>query len=251
MPEPDDEEPAARRDMGLGRVDAAGPLIPCRHRDGPLRFLARSSGPVIFGKLALGKSRDWNPYPRDIAHLAAWLELAYERPFGWQITSPDWPTARLLETPILVVSGKDPFSPTPEQMAKLRAYVEGGGLLLGIAADDSKAFAESFRMLLAELWPDLPLAPVGNNHPILKSYFRLQNGRSGLDLTAVDNGVRTLAILSAKDIAGRWERLEIASGRAQFEFGANLANYATGAWTGAGQQRRQLRRPATSASRPR
>lgn len=201
-----------------------------------LLFLTYGRAPVVFNKLDYGPPTQWNSRPRDLARLTLWMDKTYERPFNWQVMPIERPVDELLDAPILLMSGVKAINLTAEQKAKLRDYVLGGGTLLGEAAHDSTAFTTSFRALIAELFPELEMQVLPNDHPIYTVQFQLgqpQRGQATLpQLEGISNGIRTLAVLSPKDLGCTWQRLDLARGRSHFELGANLAQYVSDKGTG-------------------
>jgi hypothetical protein len=123
-------------------------------------FLSRGRAPVLFNKLQYdvhegkqSKPGDWKQRPRDVANLVRWLGRQSERDLNWQIVNLSVPLDELFDARILYVSGDQPLSFTEAEMAKLKQYVEDGGLILGNANCGNMGFAASFRKLGAELFP--------------------------------------------------------------------------------------------------
>ncbi len=200
-----------------------------------LLFLSYGRGPVVFNKLAYGPQAQWNSRPRDLAHLTAWMNKAYERLFNWQVMPVDKPVHELLDAPILLMSGTRPIRLDDAQKRKLKEYILGGGLLLGEAAGNSKAFADSFRALMAELFPRLELTPLPDDHPVYTIQFKLDppgRGSRTPPLEGLGNGIRTFALLCPRDLGCAWQRYDIAGGKADFELAGNLMMYVSDRGTG-------------------
>jgi hypothetical protein len=115
----------------------------------------------------------------------------------------------------LYMHGRATFNvPTKDQLteAKLRFHLEeNGGLLLADACCGSKQFDESFRKLIAALWPDKKLEPIPLTDEL---YSKELNGvaitqvrcrREGPDGESPDTEFRTVApALEGIKIKGRW-----------------------------------------------
>lgn len=77
----------------------------------------------------------------------------------------------LYRYPLLYASGHGRIALTPEELADLRRYLDAGGFLW---ADDNYGFDPSFREVVAQLYPDCELAPIGSGHAIYRSFYQLQ-----------------------------------------------------------------------------
>ncbi len=200
-----------------------------------LLFLAYGRAPVVLNKVSYGQPQQWNNRPRDVARLTGWMSKTYERHFNWQIMPIDRPLEELLDAPALLMSGQAGFELSGEQKDRLRDYVLGGGLLFGDAVHGGEGFAKSFRALAADLFPDLPMKPLPDDHAIFNVQFHVNASRpdaAPLPLEGVSNGVRLLVLLSPKDVGCPWQRWDIVSGRQCFELGANLTQYVSDRFSG-------------------
>ena len=66
----------------------------------------------------------------------------------------------LLESPVLFISGKGSMQLTTKQKTVLQQYVNQGGFLFVENACGDAQFDQEFRLLMKELFPDSPLAPL-------------------------------------------------------------------------------------------
>lgn len=197
-----------------------------------LLFLSYGRAPVVFSKLDYASNAlQWNARPRDLARLTEWMYKSYERLFSWQVTPISRPVHELLDAPIMVMSGRAGFELTAEEKSKLRDYMLNGGLLLGEAVDNSPQFIASYRALAVDLFPEAELAPLRPEHPIYNVHFSLNDARGPGGnvprLEGIDNNIRTLMLLSPRDLGCAWQRNEVATNRRLFELGANIKQYAT------------------------
>ncbi|MDY6913074.1 MAG: DUF4159 domain-containing protein [Planctomycetota bacterium] len=187
-----------------------------------LLFLARGRNPVLVNKLIYdGK---WNARPSDTVNLTRWLTRTFERPVNWQIVRIDSPLADWHDAPILYISGAGPFEITAEQVEKLRNFALQGGLILSEAACNSADFTLDMQKLYKRLFPNIPLKRLPDDHPIYSLHFSPE-GLTGL--AGVSNGVRLLAIHSARELS---LALQLARGRQDrpwFELLANIYLHAT------------------------
>ena len=86
-----------------------------------------------YNVVADGKSveADWNQRPRDVANIVRWTGSQMERDLNWQIVNLKVPVDELHDAPILYISGDQELKFTDEEAAKLKQFVEGGGLIFG------------------------------------------------------------------------------------------------------------------------
>jgi len=187
-------------------------------------FLSRGLEPIIINKLK--RSGDWNLHLHDLKHVVEFISEKYQYGKQWRIVTLDASVDYLLRVPILWISGHEKLIFTEEEKAKLKAYVERGGTILGEACCSQKPFDESFRALLAELWPDSSLEELPQTHPI-HHYRRKLTGAlrprlMGLRLKA--NQGRLGVIYIPNGISCQWERGGARAEQA-FIFGSNVMLY--------------------------
>src|SRR5438132_827070 len=99
-------------------------------------FLVRGRAPVMMNKLEYvvdtagdkPKPPTWNQRPRDVGNIARWTGRQIEKDLNWQIVNLDVNVDEFHDAPILYISGKDSLQFTKEQEAKLKEFVEGGGM---------------------------------------------------------------------------------------------------------------------------
>ncbi len=126
-----------------------------------LMFLVRGRAPVLMNKLDYAvdtagdkpKPGSWNQRPREVANITRWIGKQVEKDLNWQIVNLTAKAEELHDAPILWISGREALNFTDEQQAKLKQFVEGGGLILGHADCASKPFADSFKKLGSKLFP--------------------------------------------------------------------------------------------------
>ncbi|MBI1373405.1 MAG: DUF4159 domain-containing protein [Phycisphaera sp.] len=156
-----------------------------------LLFLVRGRVPVLVNKLQI-PGYDWNNRPRDAAHLAEWVSDEAEHPLNWQIVTLDSPVNDWLTAPLLYVASHEPLALDADAKAKIKRYIDSGGMLVTTADAGSTAFTASVRDLLAELYPAYPARPLTADDELMNVVFKIADNPVGA--TVVHNGVRPLAI---------------------------------------------------------
>jgi hypothetical protein len=196
-----------------------------------LLFLARGQSPVLINKLrhdptAKTAKPSWNQRPRDAANLVDWLGRSIERPLNWQITTLDAPADELLDAPVLYLTGTHALEFNDDQRAKLRQFVEDGGLILGNADCNSPHFAKSFTELGQKLFTDYEFRELPEDHPIhTRQQYPRATFKSKPSIVGLSNGTRELMLLLNADPSRAWQtpfdgRLE------PYAVGGNILLYA-------------------------
>lgn len=194
-------------------------------------FLARGKAPVAMNKLDYtleGKKADWNQRPRDVANITRWTGRQMERELNWQIVNLAAPAADWHDAPVLYLSGDDPLDLDEPAQAKLKRFVEQGGLILANADGAGRAFVTSFTKLGKKLFPSYEFRELPEEHSI---YTAQQFARSGWktrpSLLGLSNGARELMLIVPQaDPAKSWQ-LQLTRGREElFELAANVIQYA-------------------------
>ena len=91
----------------------------------------------------------WANRPRDTANLAKYAGKRLEREFNWQVVnlSADW--TDWLDSPVLYISGHVPPKFSDEDLDKLRAYVQSGGMIFTHADGGREEFDKFIRAEIA------------------------------------------------------------------------------------------------------
>lgn len=174
-----------------------------------LLFLAKGRRPVVMAKLEYGQPEHWNQHRRDAANLVTFTEKAWNLGLTWQTVSAEKASVEdLLQSPVLYISGSRAISLLP-QANKLRDYVDRGGFIFAEACcSDSHRFDESFRKLMAAVFPEpeYQLRQVTPGHPIWNMEERVRPDSPYFGrLWSVEYGCRTSVIYSAEDLSCYWE----------------------------------------------
>jgi hypothetical protein len=216
-------------------------------------------------ELSLGERGqiNWNRKHNDVRHIVEFCsrELFEGTPLSWQVYDARrlsfdndlGPAGRstkdkileevgvLLQSPLLyinghgrIVGGRGSLSPAYKEI--LKTYIEEGGFVLAEACCGDREFAESFKELMHELFPDNSFRRLPPEHAI----WSIVPGITPLDfpeLEVLERGCRTVCVFCPKPLAGYWEeaRFMPADGRKPANRGEkayclarNIVAYATG-----------------------
>jgi len=186
-----------------------------------LLFLARGRNPVLLNKLQY--NGPWHARTQDANNLAAWVGKKLERPINWQIVTlgadEDWSDAPLL----LITGSKDPnFS--DEQVDKLRAFVQAGGLIFSSTDGAGPEFTAAMKKYAARILPEkTELRDLPADHAIFSMWAKPAN----VKLLGLSNGIRELWVHAPIDLGATWQRKTLTN-KDHFELPTNLYLYATG-----------------------
>ncbi len=198
-----------------------------------LLFLAKGRAPVLINKVRHGPGADWNNDHDDITNLVGVVSRDWKNLLTWQVVDPNFSSVEdLLQAPIAYINGHEfpVFSPTAR--ARLREYVEQGGVIVAEACCGRKDFDRGFRALMKELFPEpeLELKPLADDHAVWRSKYRLDPGPH--PLWGIEHGCRTVVIYSPDDLSCYWNQLENVPGnpgvRSATALGQNIVDYITG-----------------------
>lgn len=190
-----------------------------------LLFLSHGRAPVMVNKLAHGP--DWDARLRDAAGLTRFATHAFERLLNWQIVELNSPLDEWLEAPLLYLYGRRPPKFTAVEVQRLREYCLRGGMLLVVVGEDSDAFWPAIEKLTRRAFPEHPLRVAGADHPLFSGAVQYALDDPPMMMT-VDNGVRTLMLISRQDIAEAWnDYSRRRRGGPACQLGGNIYLYAT------------------------
>jgi len=156
-----------------------------------LLFLVRGGVPVMVNKLDI-PDYDWNNRPRDMANLVAWVSDTVEREINWQVQSIKQDPAKWMDAPILYLASHKPLKLTDAQAARIKRYIDLGGLLVTVADHSSEVFAESVEDLMRRLYPRYEYRPLESDDVLSKIVFPISTSR--VNISTLHNGVRHLAV---------------------------------------------------------
>jgi hypothetical protein len=198
-----------------------------------LLFLAKGRTPVLINKLRHGPGTDWNNDHDDITNLVGVVSRDWKHLLTWQDVDPNRATVEdMLQAPIGYLNGHKSPVLTDQGKARLREFVEQGGVLVAEACCSREEFNRGFRALMKEIFPepDLELHPLAEDHALWRSRYKLDP--SVHPLWGIEQGCRTVVIYSPDDLSCYWNQLENDPSnpgvRAATTLGQNIVDYVTG-----------------------
>jgi hypothetical protein len=190
-----------------------------------LMFLARGRYPVWASKLLIPDAPT-NRRPNDLHYLTQGLSDMIERELNWQVvrinSSPeDWVVA-----PVLWIVSSQSIDWTPEHVAKIRRYIDLGGMVLATPEHGSTKFIQSVRELAKMLYPQYELKQIDKSHPLLKAWHPMKypNNR----IFTLSNGARDLLLLTQADWSIAFQTDAKRRKRHVWKMAGNLFSLATG-----------------------
>ncbi|MEZ0265031.1 MAG: DUF4159 domain-containing protein [Phycisphaerae bacterium] len=195
-----------------------------------LLFLVRGRAPVAIAKLDYSsdpkKPVAWNQRPRDVANAVRYVGRSLERDLNWQVVNLKVEATELLDAPVLYLSGSQPLALTEEQIGKLRAYAEMGGIIMGHADCGNALFAKSFRELGSKLFPKYEFRELPAGHILYNNNYKHSNWKIKPAIQGLSNGARELMLLvHSGDPARLWQIRAIKGREEPWQFATNLFLY--------------------------
>lgn len=191
-------------------------------------------------------SAGWNPRPGALRTIIRHVGSSTSVEIAEQPIEVEPTVTSLQKTPLIVWGGDRGFPPlSPEARSALAGWMRAGGLLLIDSSEGrtDAGFDSSVRRELAAILPDAPLARIGADHVLYKSFYLIRGGLGRMVIFDYLEGAtldgRLAAIYSRNDLQGAWAVDSL--GQPQFEttpggltqrkmserFGVNLVLYAT------------------------
>ena len=204
-----------------------------------LLFLARGRSPVAVIKLAyttadVGEGgnvasptgANWDQRPREVSNVCRWVAHAQERALNFQVASIDAPVESLQDAPVLYISGNQPLKFSEEKTAKLKKFIEEGGLIIGNADCSNKQFADSFKKLGQKMFPTYEFRVVPTDHPMFYP-FPASGWKVPPNLMGLSNGSRELMLLfPTGDPAKYWQLHQLGGHEEMHQVMADILGYA-------------------------
>lgn len=199
--------------------------------------LAAVASPVRFGRLKYSGGGDWYADPSALPNL---IHAVQQRttidvaPKEEVVTLDD---DRIFDCAIVFVTGHGRISFTPDEAARLRRYLLGGGFL---HVDDNYGLDQFFRPAIKAVFPDRPLVELPFNHPIYHCFYQFPHGLPKIHKHhggpphgyGILNGNRVMLFYSYNtDINNGWENFDVyhdppAKHEAALRMGINIVTYA-------------------------
>ena len=185
-------------------------------------FLAGGRESLVFNKLHYGGK--WNARPRDMANLTLYMDDVFESRYRWQVVDIEAPTTEWHDAPILYISGAGAVDFSPEQVDKLRAFVQQGGTILSESAGNSGDFTLDVKRLYQRMFPSLELVRLDDAHPVYSIQFPCKEHPG---LMGLHNGVRMLAIHCPRELSLGLQLGQSDANQPTFELATNIFFYLT------------------------
>jgi hypothetical protein len=221
-----------------------------------LLFLSKGRTPILISKLAydadeLGTTltMEWNNKHHDVKNLVDYSsrQLFDGFPLAWQIYDPRMlgpktdaeirlEVGELRQSPILYITGHHSLKLTDQQKKIVKMFVEEGGFIMAESCCGKEAFTNSFRKLMEEMFPENPLRPLPEEHPVWRAHALVEPSRF-TKLEGIERGCKTVVIFSPEPLAGYWEESRFAPtinvkaqnrGEHAWRLAGNIIAYATG-----------------------
>jgi hypothetical protein len=150
---------------------------------------------------------NWHQRPRDVAVFTKWLSNTTERKLNWQIVSNRATVDDLHDAPVLYLSGNQKLALPDATVAKLKQYIEEGGLVFANADCTAKDFVTSIVQLGQKMFPKYEFRELPADHPIYTLQpFRRKDWKNPPSVVGLSNGTRELMIISPNlDLAKYWQ----------------------------------------------
>lgn len=203
---------------------AGGAMTEHRNTCFATMFLCHGRAPLFMNKLDHGL--DSQNKLRDIASLNRYAEQSFERLLNWQTVALEGDFADLLEAPVLYMSGHESWKFSDSEVQKLREYCLRGGMIFSVACCGDSRFVSGWRELSEAAFPDIRMRPVGEDHPLFNGDVQYVIPEPP-QMYEINNGQRTLMLLSTRDICSAWNQNLVSQYEKNFRLGCNVYLYAT------------------------
>ena len=169
----------------------------------------------------------WNQRPRDAANFVRWAGHQSERFLNWQVVNLASPDEDLREAPILYIAGDHQgVTLSADDEARLKRFVEEGGLIVGNADCANPIFAQSFRKLGTRLFPYYEFRQLPKDHLIFHNQFDRANWTTQTFPRRPQQRSQELMILFAQDDPPRyWQTGACQTRPAMHELMFNIYSY--------------------------
>ncbi len=164
------------QDEFVGFWSGAGPM---ENRDVAtsfaLLFLSKGKRQVVVGRMKYSDPqvpRQWQEHPDSLRQLVRHVEREWGRDLTWQTVDAEKAQLEdLLQTPVLVISGRRPLRMDPEVVDRLKQYIDQGGCILfeadgGDGCGDASGFEASVGRLCESWFEGAKLERLPPSHPI-------------------------------------------------------------------------------------
>lgn len=193
-----------------------------------LLFLSRGKQPVWVSKLQL-PNQPWEINPHDMQYLSRLISNFRESEQLWQVVPFSSPPEEWLNTPVLYVASDKALDLDTEQKAKIKRYLDLGGMLLATPNRASPEFRNSVLALAKDLYPDLPVKPLPRTDPLFNALYRFD--RIPEQVMGVSNGARNLILITGKDWSTEFQGIGFFGNEKTLTQDASVLRMAVNLWT--------------------
>lgn len=164
-----------------------------------LLFIAKGRRPVLMLKANYGDGEQGNQHPLDLVNLTRYVDKTWETPLTWQEVNTDGATVSdYAQAPVLFLNGSQAFTFDARQKKRLREFVDQGGFIFAEQTCNGAGFDQSFRALIAELFPEQKLDLLPLEHPIWSMEEKVPNDYMRR-LLGIDVGCRTSVVYAMSE----------------------------------------------------
>jgi hypothetical protein len=147
----------------------------------------------------------WDPEPAAWLRFGRWFQQ--QTGCGVAVSAVDLGALKPADATVAHLTGTAAFTATAQQVAAVRAYVDGGGTLLIDSTGGSGEFTASTILLLAKAFPDASLKKIPATHPLFS------DASPGMETLDNPPSLRSLALTQLGKNAGVFEMLQHGKGR--------------------------------------
>lgn len=124
--------------------------------------------PITIAIVKYNGGGDWYANPSAMPNLIKEIKRRTKIPVADTVATVGIMDNSLFQYPFIYITGHGDIKLSNNEKIRLRRYLIGGGFLW---ADDNYGLDKSFRKEMASLFPENPMVPLPNDHPIYKSFY--------------------------------------------------------------------------------
>jgi len=117
---------------------------------------------------------DWDPTPHALPNLMKYIQKNTTLNVQFKRATADLAGVEVFKHPVLYMTGLRDFKLTTDQVARLRNYLQSGGVLVADAAAGRKAFDVAFRREIKRVLPKGELKPISLESTIYQTPYRVR-----------------------------------------------------------------------------
>ena len=157
--------------------------------------------PAAAGSPAMAQ---WNQRPQDMLNFVDWMGRQLEHRINWQVVKLTSTSQTLHEAPILFISGSQALNFADDDVARLRQFIEDGGMIVGNADCGNEAFSKGFVELGKRMFPAYAFRELPGAHPIYTNeQYRAGKLKHPPGVQGLSNGVRVIDAAPIRTILSR------------------------------------------------